>query len=139
MIHYVTLVEPNGNETVLLTFDDELDAYKYALGCYMRDVRNVGSLFELLVKYRVDSVEPSKEFLSATYGKVAHRGHIYADTDSLAVQPQRGDFTMTELFGWYDGTKVADRLINCRECGCAVSYDNEVMEVHRQWHTKLLP
>jgi len=49
------------------------------------------------------------------------------------------EFTLTELFGWYDGVKAAERLINCHECGSVISYDSEMMEKHRTWHNKTLP
>lgn len=43
-------------------------------------------------------------------------------------------YTMTQVFGWFDGDKCNDRLINCQVCGCAVSYDDFMMEKHRKWH-----
>ena len=46
-------------------------------------------------------------------------------------------YTMTQLFGWYDGEKAADRLINCQICGAVVSYDNRIMNIHQEWHNAL--
>lgn len=136
-IYYVVAKATNGDEWALpQTFEDEAEAIKYM---QEEAVKDAG------FAYRVDythTTQQSKLVLNSLYGRtrpLPRNAPNYADTDSLATQPQRGDFTTTELFGWYDGTKVADRLINCKECGCAVSYDNEVMEVHRTWHNKLLP
>lgn len=135
MIHYVTQVEENGDETVLLTFDDELDALKYAMACYTRDA-DYG-------KYRVDSTEPTKEFLSATYGKVMHRKHIkmpvnFADyADSLPVQPQRADFTLEELLPTAHDVVVFGMA--CRECACEVRTIRSQLKGHVTWHNKLLP
>jgi len=134
------------------TFDNSLDA---ANRCQeLNSVPTVGGE----AVYRVDTVEPSegksaarlyadkqvdmretKFRLSAEYGqnKMDHEEQHYAyrDTDSMRTK----DFQLTELFGWFDGVKSAERLINCFECGAVVSYDNEMMEKHRTWHNKLLP
>jgi len=133
MIYIIIGRDTKGNEWVMSdTYENPTEA---ANRC-----QELNSITEGLAAddvYRVDTLEPSegvtarqafKLKANSIYGK---RDPFYQDTDSLHTSRE---FTMTELFGWYDGIKASDRIINCHECGCVVSYDGEMMEKHRTWH-----
>lgn len=126
-IYRIMEVKDNGDETVMpSTFDDELEACKYALACFT----NAHALGQVFTTYRVDAVEPSKVALSSLYGRTTH----YASTDSLAVQPERADFTTDELFPKVGGGYMTQ---TCQECGSLVNVPYH--EKHVSWHNKLLP
>lgn len=65
-----------------------------------------------------------------TYPATGANEYVYKDTDSAMPEGTR-EYTLTELFGWYDGTP------HCHECGATV--DHEQRNTHRLWHNKLLP
>ena len=127
MIYYVTAVSSNGDEWVISTHDSADEATTKA-----EEYKKTDDRFE----YRVDVSEVARGNITATNRATFNE---WRTTAPHPIEPARGDFQLTELFGWYDGTKAADRLINCNECGAVVSYDNKMMETHRQWHNKLLP
>jgi len=136
-IYYVIRVEDNGDETVMPeTFEDNGEAQKYALEVINADrAQGITSTY-----YRVDIAHPSpsitpeqymKILRSSIYGKHAYP---YTDTDSLAVQPQRADFTMDEVFPTHGN---GYQTHPCAECGALVNLNQ--MELHVSWHNKLLP
>jgi len=154
MIYYIVRIERNGDETVISSWDNPEAATTHVEG-YRNAALAVGS--EEL-EYRIDTVPSNEEIRAANaaipadpnkhtakdkldlnriYGrnKMDHEEQHYAyrDTDSMRTK----DFTLTELFGWYEGNKSNGPFLVCGECGSAVVIESR--DVHRQWHNKLLP
>jgi hypothetical protein len=128
MTYYVTAVnKETHDEWVISTHDTALEA---TTKCDEYKSNDPG------FDYRVDIANVERGHITA-YAKLALNSLYgkYADTDSVRTE----DYQLTELFGWYEGTAAADRIINCLVCGAVVSYDNKFMNLHQEFHNKLLP
>jgi len=133
-IYYVIAKASNGDEWVMPdTYDNEREAKAYANDQATKDAR-----FTYRVEHTTEQRQ-SKNLATSLYGvhnpiRVKQQG---VRSSSMPVQPQRGDFTIQELFGEdYEGVRQTAHL--CRECGVEVRY-YEMLEVHTTWHNKLLP